>query len=155
MPQRLTSIDIDGLLASGYLFLANERHQQDIRVRREKPWFPKLSVSSSITHAKDDFADVVKLKNSRWGDYLGMFNVIIRVLERSERGEKGQNRRADVIMGAEVRVMLLLGGTMSQGMWEAFRSWRRQGLDFPFKSPEETQPHEPFDFRAVKHISRL
>lgn len=98
---------------------------------------------------------MVKLKISTWGDDLGKSNVITRVLERSEREEKGQNRRADVITGAEVRVMLLLEGARSQGMWEAFRSWRRQGLDFPFKSPEETQPHEHFDFRAVKHISRL
>ena len=76
---------------------------------------------------------------SKWGGDLGVSNVITRVLERSKREAKGQKRRVDVTMGAEVRAMPLLEGAMSPGMWEAFRSWRRQGLDFPLESPEGEQ----------------
>lgn len=95
------------------------------------------------------------LKISRWGDYLGVCNVITRVLERWKKEVKGRNKIIDVAMGAEVRVMPLLEGAMSQGMWEGFRSQRKQGSDFPLESPGATQSHQHFDFRPVKHISRL
>ena len=49
------------------------------------------------------------------------------------------------------------GRTMSQGMWAASRSWKKQGNGLPLESPESMQPYQHLGFSPVRreHVGLL
>lgn len=57
-----------------------------------------------------------------------------------KEGSEGRNKRIDVTMGAEVRVMPLLEGAMSQGMWEALEAGEGKDQIFPLSLQKEHSP---------------
>lgn len=60
-----------------------------------------------------------------------------------------------MLIEAEVGVIGLLEGEISQGMWAASRIWKKQGTDSPLEIPEGTQPCRHLDFSPLRPILEL
>ena len=101
------------------------------------------------------FANVIKLRISRQGDYPGWsewaLNAITNVLVK-ERKEIWHTKRRQCEDTERIWGCWLwwLDVSTSQGMSEGIRSWKRQGMDFPLDPPNEVWPcRYALDFGSV------
>ena len=101
-------------------------------------------------HGKRDWADVIKLRISRRGDYPGGFNVIKRVLWREKQVLGMEGGRGVGQLGREV------WGWKQRSEWLALSktasiNWS-QGTDSLLQSPERMQLCQHLDFNLLKPI---
>lgn len=105
----------------------------------------RLNAMPQGISGKGVFANVIKLRISRQGDYPGWseraLNAITSVLVK-ERKEIWHTKRRQCEDTERIWGCWLwwLDVSTSQGMSEAIRSWKRQGKDFPLDPPNEVWP---------------
>lgn len=126
------------------------------RIKLLPPKFVQVLISRCCEYitlqGKRDFVDIIKLRNSRWGDSPGFSyvpNVTAGVSPYNCKSETGGNER-ELWLQKNSQRHDVVGFKMMEGVQElrsmmASRSEKKQREILPYRSQKGTQPYQSFD----------